>query len=109
VSQQAAPVEVLALEDTRAQGPAEPVTDQHHEIVLRVFSPRHPDPKVFAFQLDLTVGEAATKANAAFGVHEGTPTFKRLNGDVLDRNLTLRASGLHQREEVEIVDAGGGV
>ena len=45
----------------------------------------------------------------AFGYTGGTPSFQTEFGTVLDRNLTLAAAGVHNREKLELVDAGGGV
>ena len=99
---------LIAHDDPEALGPVEEVGERRN-IVLLVFSPRHPDAKPFRFPVEETVGAAATAAAKSFGYEAGTPTFKRENGSVLDRNLTLEAAGLHQREHVELVDAGGGV
>jgi hypothetical protein len=40
---------------------------------------------------------------------DGTPSFRLSDGTVLDRSITLKAAGLKHRDEVELVDAGGGV
>ena len=100
---------LLEAHDPEADGPEETVDEHRRNLVLRVFSPRHPDPKPFRFDLDITVGAAASKASEAFGYDGGTPTFKRKDRTVLDRMITLRAAGLRHREEVELVDVGGGV
>ena len=79
-------------------------------IVLVVHAPSEPDPKRFRFPVDTTVGEAAKEAAADFGYDpDGTPSFRTPDGTVLDRSATLQDAGLEHRDEVELVDAGGGV
>jgi hypothetical protein len=82
---------------------------KHGTIVVIVFAPRHPDPKRFRFKLSETVGEAAKTAAEKFGYEISTPSFQTKSDDVLDRNLTLEAAGVRNGEELELVDAGGGV
>jgi hypothetical protein len=55
------------------------------------------------------VGEAAKVAAQAFGYEVGTPSFQTEKGTVLDRGLSLEAAKIHNRERLELVDAGGGV
>ena len=43
------------------------------------------------------------------GYQGGNPSFQKHDGVVLDRNLTLEAAKVHNREHLELVDAGGGV
>jgi len=75
----------------------------------KVFSPRVPDGEWFRFRKDQTVGSAAQVAATKFGYEGGSPTFETKNKVVLDRNLTLAAAGVHDREVLELVDAGTGV
>jgi hypothetical protein len=79
-------------------------------LVLIVFAPNDPDPKRFRFDVDTLVGGAAKVAASKFGYDpDGTPSFRLSDGTVLDRSITLKAAGLKHRDEVELVDAGGGV
>jgi hypothetical protein len=91
---------------------ADNIDNEEHErerIVVIVFAPKDPEPKRFRFRLDETVGEAAKLAAARFAYRVGTPSFQTEGGTVFDRTLTLRAAGVHNREKLELVDAGGGV
>ncbi|HVA05206.1 MAG TPA: hypothetical protein VNG12_00530 [Acidimicrobiales bacterium] len=98
------------------EGDATGIADQedggHHPrstVVLIVFAPKELEPKRFRFRLDETVGDAAKAAAKKFEYEVGTPSFQTKDGTVLDRSVTLRAAGVHNREELELVDAGGGV
>jgi len=92
-----------------AHGEATEVATGRRTIVVIVFAPKDPEPKRFRFRTDETVGQAAKVAADAFGYVAGTPSFQTEAGTVLDRNLTLAAAGVHNREKLELVDAGGGV
>jgi hypothetical protein len=83
--------------------------DERRTIVVIVFAPKEIEPKRFRFRRDETVGVAAKTAATAFGYEEGNPSFQTKDGKVLERSLTLEAAGVHNREELELVDAGGGV
>lgn len=87
---------------------AEPDTGRRSVVVI-VFAPKDLESKRFRFRLDQTVGDAAKIAAGAFGYAAGTPSFQTEGGTVLDRNLTLAAAGVRNREKLELVDAGGGV
>lgn len=79
-------------------------------ITVTVFAPVHPDPKRFRFRLSTTVGAAARIAAEEFGYDaNSTPSFSTADGVILDRNLTLEAAGVKRRDELELVDVGGGV
>jgi hypothetical protein len=78
-------------------------------VVLIIYAPKEPDPKRFRFRLDETVGKAATHAAHAFHYEVENPSFQAKDETVLDRTLTLEAAGVHSREVLELVDAGGGV
>ncbi len=78
-------------------------------LVLIVFAPKDVEPKRFRFRIEETVERAAHTAAEAFGYAAGSPSFQRADGQVLDRALTLKRACLHNRERVELVDAGGGV
>lgn len=87
---------------------AEPEAGRRSVVVI-VFAPKDLEPKRFRFRLEQTVGDAAKAAADAFGYAAGTPSFQTEGGTVLDRNLTLAAAGVRNREKLELVDAGGGV
>lgn len=79
-------------------------------IVVTVFAPVEPDPKRFRFKLSTTVGDAARVAATEFAYDaNSTPSFSTQDGTILDRNLTLEAAGVEHRDELELVDVGGGV
>lgn len=86
----------------------EPAVAGRRTIVVIVYAPKVPDPKRFRFRLDETVGDAAKVAAEAFEYEVGTPSFQK-GETVLDRSLTLEAAGVRNRDELELVDAGGGV
>lgn len=93
--------------DDQATSPIDEAT--RRTIIVIVFAPRSIEPKRFRFKLDLTVGNAAEVTAVAFGYEPGTPTFQKKNGTVLDRTKTLHEADVHNREHLELVDAGGGV
>ncbi|MFN8630063.1 MAG: hypothetical protein U0838_06965 [Chloroflexota bacterium] len=77
-------------------------------IHVTVVSPRETTPRQFSFEKTMRVGDAAREAADAFGYTGGSPTFAR--GDlILDRNKPLVAEGVREGDELELVDAGGGV
>ena len=95
--------------DTDVAGEGHTPHKRLHLVVI-VFAPRDPDPKKFRFRLDEVVGAAAATAAAAFHYAEGgTPSFRMPDGEVLDRTITLEAAGVRNREDLELVEAGGGV
>lgn len=73
-----------------------------------VFAPRARDPKPFQWSKHLSVGEAANEAAAVFGYSGGTPSLAK-GDEVLDRDKQLIAAGVHDGDELELVDTGGGV
>lgn len=77
-------------------------------ITVRVFAPRETEPRPFTFEKTMRVGEAARLAADAFGYVGGTPTFAKGNV-VLDRDKPLVAEGVREGDDLELVDAGGGV
>jgi hypothetical protein len=93
-------VEVEAPEEPRPEDPL---------VRVKVFAPRMPDPKWFRFRKDQTVASAAEYAAKAFGYTAGAPTFETKEKVVLDRSVTLEAAGVHNREVLDLVDAGTGV
>lgn len=78
-------------------------------VTVKVVAPRHPDPKKFTWDRDMTVGDAAREAAAAFGYEPGTPSFVNEKGDVLNRDKTLHEEHVKDRDTLELVDVGGGV
>jgi hypothetical protein len=93
-------VEVEVFEEPRPEDPF---------VRVKVFAPRVPDPKWFRFGKDHTVASAAEHAAKAFGYTAGSPTFETKDKVVLDRSLTLEAADVHNREVLDLVDAGTGV
>lgn len=81
---------------------------EQHKFHVRVLAPSEPHPKTFAFEGNEVVGTAATEAATEFGLHPTAPSFE-LRGTVLDRTITLEAAGVHNGDELELVDVGGGV
>jgi hypothetical protein len=90
----------------------DPVEAQHDhpqdKFHVRVLAPTVHQPREFAFPRDEVVGSAAAEAATAFDLHPTSPSFER-QGGVLDRSLTLEAAGVHDGDELELVDVGGGV
>lgn len=84
--------------------------EQHqHVVTVQVFAPRSAEPKTFTWSLNLTVGQAAQEAALAFGYQPGgNPTLGHGN-KVFDRNKTLEQEHVHEHEELELLDVGGGV
>ena len=82
---------------------------RHTEVTVKVYIPRVTEPKVFTWPLTLTVGQAAKEAADAFGYHQSSnPTLG--HGNVtFDRNKTLEQEHVHNHEELELLDVGGGV
>jgi hypothetical protein len=85
------------------------ISVKRHTIVVLVYAPKELEAKRFRFSLDETVGAAAKVAAEAFGYQAGNPSFQKKDEAVLDRDLTLEAAHVHNREHLELVDAGGGV
>lgn len=78
-------------------------------ITVKVFTPKDPSPKSFTWPKTMKVGDAAAEAAKAFGYEGGSPSFQNSAGVVLDRNKPLVAEGVSDGDELELVDAGGGV
>ena len=76
---------------------------------VKVFAPRSTKPKRFRWPTSLTVGAAADEAAKAFKYEAGTPTFQNEDDEVLDRQQTLKAAGVEDKDELTLVDTGGGV
>ena len=82
---------------------------QSTEVTVKVFIPRLTEPKLFTWPLTLTVGQAAKEAADAFGYAQSSnPTLGHGN-DTFDRNKTLEQEHVHNHEELELLDVGGGV
>lgn len=78
------------------------------QITVTVFAPREAEPRTFTFPKTERVGDAARTAATDFGYSGGNPTFAKA-GKVLDRDKPLVAEGVREGDELELVDAGGGV
>lgn len=85
--------------------------DGKHELTLRVFAPRSPDPQTFTWAKTMKVGDAARVAATAFGYSGGNPRLQLLGSSprALDGNKTLVAERLQDGDELEVSDTGGGV
>ena len=80
-----------------------------HDLHVEVTAPRFPtEPRPFIFEPGTTVGVAAEQAARAFRYDKGTWSFK-LEGQELDRNLSLAAAGVHSGDKLGLIDTGGGV
>jgi hypothetical protein len=75
---------------------------------VTVFAPRHPKGRKFTWDKDLTVGAAAQEAATKFGYAAGNFTLEK-NGVALERDKTLDAAGVEDKDELGLVDTGGGV
>lgn len=82
---------------------------EQHEVTVKVFAPRTPEPKTFTWSVELLVGEAAKQAAVAFGLTGGNPTLGNKEGQPYPRNETLKQVHIHNHQELELLDAGGGV
>ena len=91
----------------------QPSTTQHPgppTVTVTVFAPRSAESREFTFPQTMKVGEAARTAAEAFGYAPGgNPTFENADNEVLDRNKPLVAAGVRDGDQLELVDAGGGV
>jgi hypothetical protein len=83
--------------------------NDHSELHIKVFAPREPEARDFAFAHNVTVGEAAEAVALAFGYAPGTPSFQTADGTVLERDKNLAAAHVKDGDTLELVDAGGGV
>lgn len=79
------------------------------EITVRVFAPRVTEPKRFTWPVSKKVGEAAKEAAVAFGLTGGNPTLGNKEGQPYNRDQTLKEAHIHDHQELELLDAGGGV
>lgn len=79
-------------------------------LTVKVFPPSgDPDAREFTWPKNWTVSEAARDAATSFGLTGGNPTLRNTGGEVLDRSKRLVAAGVRDGDELELVDAGGGV
>ena len=90
------------------------ITDRNHaevdgELTIEVFSPRSAQSMKFSWPKSFQVGEAADQAAKAFGYEAGNPTFQVKTGEVLNREKTLIEAGIHDLDQLELTDKGGGV
>ncbi len=79
------------------------------DLHVEVTAPRFPNaPRAFTFEPEATVGAAAEQAARAFTYDKGTWSFK-LEGQELDRNLSLASAGVDSGDKLGLIDTGGGV
>lgn len=80
------------------------------EITVQVFHPARAEPKSFTWSWTTKVGDAATEAAEAFGVaNPESATFANEDEEALKREKTLRAAGVEEGDELELIDTTGGV
>jgi hypothetical protein len=91
--------------ETNQDSPA----SKHDEITVIVYAPRTPEPKSFTFPRTELVGDAARTAAAAFGYEGGNPSLATEKNMVLDRTKSLEAEHVHDHQDLNLVDVGGGV
>lgn len=72
---------------------------------VTVYAPRHPKGRKFTWSKNLRVGCAAAHE---FGYAAGTPTLTK-DDVALDRDQELHAAGVRNKDELGLVDTGGGV
>ncbi len=79
------------------------------EITVTVYAPRVTEPKKFTWPVTKKVGEAAKEAAHDFGLTGGNPTLGNKEGQPFKRDETLEEARIHDHQELELLDAGGGV
>jgi len=79
-------------------------SDEFVHVTVR--SPAFPDGREFRFPKDHAVGTAARVATGKLMYQGVDPTFETQQGLVLDRNLTLEAAGVRDRDALTLSDAG---
>lgn len=97
----------VASETEEGAAETESEIRENNEFVhVTVRSPVFPDGREFRFPKDHAVGTAAHVAAGKL-MHQGRdPTFETHQRVVLDRNLTLEAAGVRNRDVLDLVDAG---
>ena len=78
------------------------------DVTVTVYAPGSTEGRQITWPKSTKVGDAAAEAATTFGLAAGTFTLSR-GGDVLDRNKPLVAEKVHDGDELDLVDAGGGV
>lgn len=80
------------------------------EITVEVFHPAEKDSKSFTWSWTTKVKDAAREAADAFGVpNPESATFAGEDEEPLKREKPLRAAGVEDGDELELVDTTGGV
>ena len=92
----------------RKQDPSDEDPGKRDHLKVTVFAPRHAKGKKFDWAPDLTVAAAAAEAATEFAYAPGNFSLEKGNV-VLDRGLTLTAVGIQDKDELGLVDTGGGV
>jgi hypothetical protein len=96
------------MTDVNASPEAQGKEKNKKDLEVQVFAPRSTEPKTFHWSKHLSVGAAADEAAAAFGYAGGNPTLAK-GDEVLDRDKQLVAAGVRDKDDLELVDTGGGV
>ena len=78
------------------------------DLKVTVSAPRAPKPKSFKWSSGMMVSAAAAEAAAAFGYTGGQPSLVK-DGSALPGEVTLKAAGVHDKDELTLLDTGGGV
>lgn len=81
------------------------------EITVEVFHPTEHEPITKSWSWTTKVGDAATEAAGEFDefANVDSATFRNEDGEILKREKTLRAAGVEDGDELELVDTTGGV
>jgi hypothetical protein len=77
-------------------------------VKVTVFAPRFSKGRKFTWDKNLTVGAAAQEAATAFEYAQGNFTLEN-DRVALDRGKTLGAAEVEDKDELGLVDTGGGV
>lgn len=79
------------------------------EITVEVFHPAKEDSKSFTWSWTTKVEDAAREAAEAFGVPNPESATLAEGEEPLKREKPLRAAGVEDGDELELVDTTGGV
>lgn len=80
------------------------------EITAEVFHPTEPEPITKTWSWTIKVGDAAAEAAEEFGVpNPDSATFRDEDGEILKPEKPLKAAGVEDGDELELVDTTGGV
>ena len=92
----------------KQKDPPEGGKPEKNTLKVTVFAPRARKGKKFHWDADMTVAAAAQEAATAFEYAPGNFSLEK-DTVVLDREQTLAAAGVEDKDELGLVDTGGGV